>query len=318
MLKLQKISWSCFVKKIFILFKFFLVSICIYFFYKLTVENLNTLPILNFSNTLYLILLTSLFTLNSLLLSLAWHAILKASNVKSIYIKNATFYHLTQFGKYFPGNVGQYISRAYYSNTVNISVFKMINFIILESYWLICAAVLSSLFIDFSIIFDNYLFVPLNNFYLKVVLFFAFFCFFVCFIRLLIKTLSKKNIFSFNKIFNDQLSIKTIFFITFNYFFYFVISSFILMLFIVETLNYSNFSFFNFLGIVSISWLLGFIIPGAPAGLGVREYSLVLMLSTIMPISISISCSIIYRLLSLLSDLILFCCAFISKKCLKN
>ena len=90
------------------------------------------------------------------------------------------------------------------------------------------------------------------------------------------------------------------------------------MLFIVETLNYSNFSFFNFLGIVSISWLLGFIIPGAPAGLGVREYSLVLMLSTIMPISISISCSIIYRLLSLLSDVILFCCAFISKKCLKN
>ena len=305
------------VKQIITLLKIIIVSICIYFFYELTYENLNEIPNLNVSSPLYLTFLISLFTFNSLLLSFSWHIILQDSNIKSSYINNATFYHLTQFGKYFPGNFGQYISRAYYAKSLNISVFKMINFIILESYWLLCAAVLILFFIDFSLFFDNHLLAVLNKFSLKVILFLASIYSFYNLYRLII-IFTKKNFSSLNKIFNNQLSIENNFLILTSYFFYFVISALLLMLFINETLSYNNFTFFDFLGIVSFSWIIGFIIPGAPAGLGIREYSLVIMLSTIMPISIAISCSIIYRLLSLFSDVFLFTCSFIFKRCLKK
>lgn len=306
------------IKQIFTLIKIIIVSLCIYFFYELLCENINEIPALNTSKPLYLIFLTSLFTLNSLLLSFSWHMILNGYGIKSSYIKSSVFYHLTQFGKYFPGNFGHYISRAYYSNKINTSVFEIINFIYLESYWLLCAAILSSYFIDLTLVFNGDYLSFLNYFSVKFVLFIISICLFIYLNRKTIQFLSKINLLSLNKIFNKNLSLLNHFIILTSYILYFAVSSLLLMLFVNEALNYSDFSYYNFLGIVSLSWIIGFIIPGAPAGLGVREYSLVLMLSLIMPISISISCSILFRLFSLFSDALLFCSAFALNKFLKN
>lgn len=290
------------------------MSISIYFFCYLFNENIKDLPVINLKNIPYVIFLILIFILNSLFLSLSWHRMLNACNVKSSYIYNATFYHLTQFGKYFPGNFGHFISRTYYSKIVKISRYKMINLIFMESYWLICGASLIFILFDFSLINESYYSSLVNNIYIKLMIILFLILIFLYINNFLVKSFIKIKFFYFNKIFTKAFDAKNTIFILFCYLSYFIISGFILMQIFVELFEYNHFSFLNFVSIISISWVIGFVIPGAPAGLGVREITLISLLTLIMPVSLSISCSIIYRLLSLFTDAILFTISILIKK----
>ena len=55
-----------------------------------------------------------------------------------------------------------------------------------------------------------------------------------------------------------------------------------------------------------ISWFLGYITPGAPGGIGVRETALILMLSPILGKESTLMASIILRLVTTISDVIAF------------
>ena len=56
----------------------------------------------------------------------------------------------------------------------------------------------------------------------------------------------------------------------------------------------------------TISWVLGFIVPGAPGGIGVRESVLLLMLAQIFTNNIVLLAAILLRITSILGDLMAF------------
>lgn len=60
------------------------------------------------------------------------------------------------------------------------------------------------------------------------------------------------------------------------------------------------------IGIVASAWLVGFIVPGAPGGLGVREAALVLLLAPIIGESYAVALALMQRLVSSLGDLLAF------------
>jgi hypothetical protein len=64
----------------------------------------------------------------------------------------------------------------------------------------------------------------------------------------------------------------------------------------------------SIVGVYSIAWLLGFIVPGAPAGLGIREALLVAGLSTLYGAEPAVLGTALFRLVTLLGDGIAFLC----------
>jgi hypothetical protein len=58
------------------------------------------------------------------------------------------------------------------------------------------------------------------------------------------------------------------------------------------------------IGIFAISWIVGFLTPIAPNGVGVREATLTLLLKQIMPLPLALVSSIGFRLLIIFGDLV--------------
>lgn len=56
------------------------------------------------------------------------------------------------------------------------------------------------------------------------------------------------------------------------------------------------------IGIYAIAWVAGYLVPGAPAGLGVREAVLVAWLSPIVGPGLAIGCAILHRLVTAFAD----------------
>jgi hypothetical protein len=59
---------------------------------------------------------------------------------------------------------------------------------------------------------------------------------------------------------------------------------------------------FLFTGLFAIAWLSGFITPGAPAGLGVREFLLALLLRPFLGEAVAINLTLLVRFLHVLAD----------------
>jgi hypothetical protein len=60
--------------------------------------------------------------------------------------------------------------------------------------------------------------------------------------------------------------------------------------------------FSNILGVLSLAWVVGFITPGAPAGVGVREAALVVGLQSIGFAGDALGAALAYRLVTLIGD----------------
>lgn len=56
------------------------------------------------------------------------------------------------------------------------------------------------------------------------------------------------------------------------------------------------------LGAFSFAWLLGFVIPGAPGGLGVFEATAIALLQSHFPSALIISATVLYRLVSIIAE----------------
>lgn len=117
--------------------------------------------------------------------------------------------------------------------------------------------------------------------------------------NLIIRTISR--LFSINFI---TLLAKTIILVSFTFIFggLILVSIYIFIFDIVFSLK----DFIATINIFIISWFLGYITPGAPGGIGVRETALILMLSPILGKESTLMASIILRLVTTISDVIAF------------
>ncbi len=77
-------------------------------------------------------------------------------------------------------------------------------------------------------------------------------------------------------------------------------TGFILTLFALGPLNISQIPLL--LGAFSFAWLLGFVVPGAPGGLGVFEATAIALLQYHFPAAIVISAIALYRLMSIIAE----------------
>ena len=71
-------------------------------------------------------------------------------------------------------------------------------------------------------------------------------------------------------------------------------------------------------GVYIISWLVGFITPGAPGGMGVREATLIILLGGLMNESDILLVGIVYRVATIIGDVLSFLFNLVFKRLYKN
>jgi len=295
------------------IFKYSIILLIFFFIFRFLYLNIDSLRNYSFhfdySNLFYASILYFVFTINN---TFIWYLITKLNTCNIDIFESIKLRVYSEFGKYIPGKVFSYGILLYNYEQRNISK-KKIGYCSFQELIISNIAVLIISLI--SIYFTN---ISELNGYKNIFIFFLILCLTILHPKILLpisnfllKILKKEPMetpFSFgNTLF--VLILYTINWLIFGLAFYFFINSFI------------NFSFNNFLystGAFAVSGLIGFLAVFAPAGLGVREGSLIFILSYIIPPAVSSVISITSRIWITLIDIVLFFVIFLSAKFFKN
>ncbi len=266
----------------------------IYIFYKLSKEYSLSSFIEKFSNFKSIILpLLILNILSSIIGIYAWHIMLKTYAKKSFgYISSYYYFAKTEISKYLPGNIFHFVGRQALSSKLGISQAQMAKISLLFMLILMVATVISS---TIFALFSN-----IEN-YIKILMLFA-------------SVASIIAILYIYPIFTKAKKALMVSILTFSIGLQGVLLSIIILWQIKEpTLTL----FFEVSSIYIISWLIGFVTPGASGGLGVREGAFIAIAEFInlnVDSNIVIFSVLLVRLINIVVDIIMYISTFLITK----
>ena len=241
-----------------------------------------------------MMILALLFSFLYLYMAEAWRILLVLVSGACL-DKHVIFVYLrTVIFKYAPGNVFHFLGRHSLSKSHALS-HKSIAFangveILLQLFAVSFIIMIGTLFFDISLNFGAYMVISKT----KILLAFS-----------LLVLLSA--IVLFKKKYRDTLLSQEALFTlmrVFVYHLFFLLGSASILVAVYFFLLDVPFTFLIFVQTIlasSIAWLLGFVVPGAPGGVGIREAILVLLLPTIMIVSkeIVLAGALVYRVVTI-------------------
>lgn len=269
-----------------------LVSIAIIF--KILYENIDKIEHIEFSyqNILIFLFLIIWGLIGYSLFAYTWIVQLKHKYSEFTYLMSLKIIATTQINKYLPGNIGHFIGR-YYMSKKYISKLDFTYTLLIENIiFVIASCIIGSIYIYF---FDISKLLKEINFIYVLMSLSALFLLALLFIVFL-----KKNIGFINLNFKIILKLIILFCI---------ISTFggLSIYIIFNVINTSsNINLLLCISAFSLSFLIGFIVPGAPGGIGIREYTFTLLFSPFVEAVYAMETIIIFRIISVCTDLALY------------
>jgi len=236
---------------------------------------------------------------------LAWQIILKSFDSEPRFIDLASVHLMSQIGKYLPGNVAHHVGRVVLGNSIGIAPSVGMKSLALDIIVLLFAALLCSLpALSFLMLLISDRGVSAGTYWIAagitaVVLIGIVFVFLKFPSRLggtmeMLRSIGRpSNV--------PRLSAALI-----MYCLCFILGAAALNrlceAFSLETVSFS----LTTLGIYAAAWTAGFLVPGAPAGLGVRDAGLLLGLSQVWPGETALAGVAALRLITTVSDGVVF------------
>lgn len=287
-----------------------IIVFSLYFFLKYLIENISSLPSINWTPKVIVISILSLFiySITNIVGSLGWAVLLKAVGEK-IKLKEAfILFNISQFAKYIPGNIGQHIGRIALAQKYKLKLHNVILTMVLEVVALvITGGMLSIIFLP--VLSKDYLqeipyMPPLWVFFLIAVGIIGLPLLLVNFLnsryrpKFLVKKIGDQKI-RLPKLISF---IKCTILFSLSFLAMGLLSQIIVRYFFEIDGNF----FFLLTGVYTVSWIAGYLIPGAPAGMGIREVISVSALSLIFNPGVSLGITIFVRFISILGDAMIF------------
>ena len=275
-----------------------LVLISFYFIIKILLDNYQKIHIdFNF-HTLAVIFIGIIgMWIGTINISLGWYFQLKEKYPKITFFTSTFVIFFSQIGKYLPGNVGHFIGRGFLVQHI-VSKSDIVYSLFVENIILLIVAIAFGIgylfFIDINYYFSFY--------ELALVLFV------IVFISLTGIYLVKKKI----SLYTIELATvaKLILLATISTLFGGLVIYLLADLFD----NANNVSYLQYTAGFALAFLAGFVVPGAPGGIGIREYSFVLLFQNQLGESVALQIILLFRLISILGDLSIFLAAYYFKK----
>ncbi len=270
----------------------------------------------NISNVSILGLSVLLATLMIGLGGIIWLILLRDHK---IFIKPAIatgLFAVSQFGKYLPGNVGQFVGRVLLGRQAGIPVFVTLNTLLIETLWVVASGGGLALLSLFFFIDPNIL--PINPIYEKIglITLIAFLLALPWVMAYLIngffpgltRKLTMAETIPLPKV-STAIKVSLLFILSF------FIMGLILKLQAHWLFNVKESNLLELTCLFTIAWLAGYVVPGAPGGLGVREIMIVFLLSPVLGVGVATGLSLTLRLTTVLGDALAFALGLaISKK----
>lgn len=266
----------------------------------------------------FVIIFSILFSLLVYLNSYIWKTILEYINVDKIpYVNIMGIYIKSNMGKYLPGNVMQYVGRNIISKQLGWSHTKITFSSIMEIILFIITATILSLVFAFEYAI-SYFRLTINNIVSKpLYIALSLICITLAIFAIKIYLLKDKSLVQILQ----RYCKKNLLFFTIKIFimqsivFIFMGLILFMTLFFISNISIQLKDTYIVMSTFIVAWLTGFILPGVPGGLGVRESILLFTLSPMYGEDKVILAILVHRLISIFGDIIAFLsCILFSKK----
>lgn len=261
-------------------------------------------------DVLVIVILLAFVLSNSVVLnSLAWKRLIEMLSSSQIKILDVVhIYAKSNISKYLPGNVMHYASRNIVGNKYSINQMDMLYSTILE----IILKILSAFILIIAFVRDEFEYVIReldDKIYLDMNILLTIIIFMIFFIVALLYFKNKKTI-------NECLKLGSLFysFAIYTLIFFLNAGVFLVVSKIIASNTVPNENLLCISGIYIIAWLLGYLTPGSPGGIGVREAIMILMLNQIYSTEDIVLISIIIRLITVLADVIAYFIDFLIER----
>ncbi|MFC0233308.1 hypothetical protein ACFFIF_04810 [Vagococcus entomophilus] len=286
--------------------------LAIYFvFKKLLGSNVDYSTLFTSKNFLPILIITLLQTLIVYTNCFPWKTIVSTLAHKKISFNEAvTVYTKSNILKYLPGNVFQYVGRNELATKKKISHVAVATSTLIDILLNILGAIIVS-----AIFLSNYLikFVAQN----KTVIFLVGSLFVIS--MLILFLLFKTKLYSYAQkkgiTFSKQLFSTFLFCLL-----YYVVILFFSSLLYILTLKYilgvslTTSLFAKLLSAYTLSWLVGLITPGAPAGIGIKEAVMLSVTENLLGVNVITLSMITFRVLCTIADFLAFLLALLLDK----
>ncbi len=264
---------------------------------------------LSVSSVYFFVLCVLLYFIAAILIGIAWHSLLIDAGVRvSSYSAAISITCLSQIGKYVPGNVAQHVGRVALAKRhgfpLKITIFTMF----METLWVIAMASLLSLlavlFVGRQLFVDipqmpqwwilagmgaGAMLVPMIGHRL---------------FEWATRWWAQRNGLEFRSI--RMPSLRTFWLVGMLYVGNFLILGLVLQIIAASIFGAPGAGFLVLSGIFAAAWIAGFITPGAPAGLGVREVVLMAALTPIYGNETAIGIAAVLRVVTVVGDVLAF------------
>ncbi len=230
---------------------------------------------------------------------------------KNFFIK---IYSTANLGKYLPGNVMHYIARNVLANKFSLSHKIIALSSIIEIVFVLLSGTMLLIMIKFlfsiNLYFDKYqFFFDLN------ILFIIFSIFAVVLISIYIFRKSLiKSFCNYKLLIPDPSSL--FLFILIGYIIIYLILGInqLIIMIIFDNIEFTQYHYWNILFAFIFSWIIGYVVPGSPGGIGVREAIFILILSQKYSQEAVVLVAITTRLINICGDLLFNFINFIINK----
>jgi len=225
---------------------------------------------------------TLIYGLANIMLALAWRGLLLHFGTNIHWLLATKIYGLTQLAKYVPGNIMHLVSRQAIGLVNNIRGWSLAK----TSMWEFVLLAITGMF--FSILLLPQ-FLPIITAHMAIVGFVS--------ILLIVALILKRYI---------GINIVQVF----GWYVAFLVISGMVFVGLLQMLMTENFmpplQMLTFCGAFIIAWLAGLVTPGAPAGVGVRELVLIVLLKGLVPESDLLLAILLSRLVTVGGDVMFF------------
>jgi len=234
----------------------------------------------------------------------SWKLALTFVSRKNISFKEVSCIYLkSNLAKYIPGNIMQFINRNLFGISLNISQDQIAFSTFIEIIFLcLTSFLLSLIFAGRTLV--SYIIKYVN---LKlVIIIISIMTFIMCATGIAFFILKKKNLFENIQTLKSKRFLKLSVKLMILYSSFFLISGVILVFILRGLTPIDETKILLIISAYIVSWLLGYITPGAPGGLGIREAVLVFMLGGDFGMEVILTAAIIQRIVSIAGDVMAY------------
>lgn len=226
------------------------------------------------------------------------------SNVTIPFKDSIVVYVKSNLLKYVPGNVFQYVGRNGLAVKKGIPHIEVASATLVDVGMTVLSALLISIFFLYDYIFT---FITQNNYVLYILLGILAILVILAIIVFLFRDKVTSYFSKYTYLLHPR-SLKTIFTCLFYYIIVMMISSLMYIITLVYILDVPLDSslFLKLFSAYTLSWLVGFITPGAPAGIGIKEAVMVGVTGGLLNVSTITLSMVILRVLTTISDALAF------------